>query len=154
MIEDAIVIDIDDQGTKVRMIRTSDCLSCKMDNEDACYHEKQYGTRILYADNNVEAVVGDMVTIEIESSKMIKYSFLIYLLPIIFLFVGIGIGSWVSSMNPQLGKADNVAAIIGFLTMGLSMFILFFFLKRGDKAGDMNAIIKKKLLQEHILPTA
>lgn len=144
MIEEAIVIDIDSQGTKVRMIKTSGCLSCKMDNDDACYHEKQYGTRILYADNNVGAVVGDMVVIEIESAKMIKYSFLIYLLPIVFLFVGIGLGSWIASMNPQLGKADNVSAIIGFLTMGLSIMVLFFFLRRADKRGDMNAVITKK----------
>ncbi len=146
MLEDAIVIDIDNQGTKVRMIRTSDCLSCKMDKDDVCYHEKQYGTRILYADNNVGAVLGDMVVIEIESAKMIKYSFLIYLLPVIFLFAGIGLGSWIASMNPQLGKADNVSAVTGFLTMGLSILVLFFFLRRADRKGDMNAVIKKKTI--------
>ncbi|MFH1994906.1 MAG: SoxR reducing system RseC family protein [Nitrospinota bacterium] len=154
MIEDAIVIDIDEKGTKVRMIRTNDCLSCKTTSKDSCYHEQQYGLRSLYADNNVAAEVGDMVTIEIAPAKMIKYSFLIYVLPIVFLFIGIGIGSWISSMNPQLGKADNISAIIGFLTMGLSIFILFFFLRKADRAGDMNAIISKKHRPGYMPPTA
>jgi sigma-E factor negative regulatory protein RseC len=152
MIEDAIVIDIDNKGTKVRMIRTGDCLSCKMDKDDVCYHEKQYGARILYADNNVGAEVGDMVSIEISSGKLMKYSFLIYLLPIFFLFIGIGIGSKIAAMNPALGKADNVAAVVGFLTMGLSIFILFFFLRRADRAGDMNAVIRRKLPPGYISP--
>ncbi len=77
--------------------------------------------------NAVGAKVDDRVTISFETSSLLKVSFLVYMVPVLFLILGVVIG-------------DKIAAILNYdqsifsmLTGFLFLFAAFFFVKTKGK---------------------
>ena len=76
-----------------------ECESCKA--KDACFSLGGGGANAeVKARNTAGAEVGDVVTISIKGSSLLKVSFLVYMLPILALLGGVIIGVLVSNYIP------------------------------------------------------
>ncbi len=75
------------------------------------------GKREIEVKNPENAKRGDRVRIAIEYKRSLLASFLLYILPIVFFFIGVGIGEWVWRKE----SASIVCGFVGFFTT----FVLF-----------------------------
>lgn len=106
-----------------------ECESCKA--KEACFTFGGGGANAeIRARNTAGAEVGDIVTISMAGSSLIKVSFLVYMLPILALIAGIVLGHWLSTVTPV-----NENILVGVL--GLCAFsATFVWLKK--KGGSLS----------------
>ena len=90
------------------------CATCK----GGCEAREQ----VCIAENSHGAAVGDKVIIEIDSAKVLKSAFLVYILPILVFFAGFGILS-------QVGVSEGASAVFS-VPFVAAVFLL---LRRYDK---------------------
>lgn len=87
---------------------------------------------VVEVENIVGARVGQIVKITVESKKLLFASFVVYLVPVLFLILGIALGPWlveVSGLAPGARSGDLVG-----LGAGLAlMVVVFFFIRQWDK---------------------
>lgn len=108
--EQGIVIRIDASVTWVKTTRSGACENCA--SRGACHAmggEKEVEVEVL---NPVGARPGDLVVIKIDTSPLLKATFLIYLFPILLLMAGAGAGEWISRSIGWDSSAP--AAVLGF----------------------------------------
>ncbi|MCG8502644.1 MAG: SoxR reducing system RseC family protein [Firmicutes bacterium] len=74
------------------------------------------------ARNGIEAKVGQTVQLEMKDSTILFAAFLVYIIPLVMLFIGYGAGS-------ALFADDLIGGFCGVLFMGMSFWVL----KRKDK---------------------
>lgn len=81
-----VVVAIEGDKARVRFMRSSACKSC-----GACLTvgEKEMETLV---DNNLNAVVGDRVLVQLSASSLLIASVLCYVLPLCALLIGIWLG--------------------------------------------------------------
>ena len=91
--------------------------------------------------NAVEAKVDDRVTISFETSSLLKVSFLVYMVPVLFLILGVVIG-------------DKIAAILNYdqsifsmLTGFLFLFAAFFVVKTKGKDLSQKEAYQPKIIR-------
>lgn len=103
------VVELKGKMAVVRFQRTDACGHC-----NACFH---FGSTEadIEIENICDAVVGDVVSIELHSGSMLKASAIAYGIPLIGLIVGVAVGS-------RIG--DIYAAVGGILLCGAAFFIL------------------------------
>ncbi len=117
--ERGIVIRTGASGAWVKTTRSGACESCA--SRGACHAmggEKEMEVEVL---NPVGARPGDLVVLKIDTSPLLKATFLIYLFPILLLLAGAAAGQWISS---SAGWNSAVpAAVLGFgcLAAGLAL---------------------------------
>lgn len=70
---------------------------------------------VCVAENNIGAKPGDFVSIEMQTGKVLKTAFLVYILPIIVFFAVFGIISRFSEIGSYLGGA--VSMILTFILL-------------------------------------
>jgi len=90
MIQEAVVTKVNDDGTAEVVLERynicdGNCLEC-----EKCIYEKV--TKVKVA-NPIGAFKGQKVMVESDSAKMFKAALSIYILPMIFFFVGFGLGA-------------------------------------------------------------
>ncbi len=107
-----------------------ECESCKA--KEACFTFGGGGANTeVRARNTVGAEVGDIVTISMAGSSLIKVSFLVYMLPILALIAGIVFGHWLSSVIPV--NENILVAVFGLFAFSGT----FIWLKRkGDSLSN------------------
>ncbi|MCX5751498.1 MAG: SoxR reducing system RseC family protein [Candidatus Saganbacteria bacterium] len=89
----------------------------------SCACQGKSGPKILQAINEINAKVGDKVEVEISSPKLLGAFLLVYILPILFLFLGY----WIVS----LVTADEGLKIFGgFLGLALGLLLVKFLVSR------------------------
>jgi len=71
------------------------------------------------ADNRAEATVGDNVVLELSDQQVLKAAFLIYIVPVLFLFIGVGLGT-------ALGLTETHALLMGLVGLASSFLLLKF----------------------------
>jgi len=71
------------------------------------------------ADNRAEAAVGDSVVLELSDQQVLKAAFLIYIVPVLFLFLGVGLGT-------ALELTETQALMMGLLGLVSSFLLLKF----------------------------
>ena len=129
----------------------SACESCKA--KDACTSLGGGGANAeLRARNTIGAETGDVVTIGIRSSSVLKASFLVYMLPILAMVGGIVLGHLLSRL---ISVDENVlVGVFGLLAFSGAFVWLK---KNGDKFSNKQEfipeIISKKTPQQHIPST-
>ncbi|NME35889.1 MULTISPECIES: SoxR reducing system RseC family protein [Fusobacterium] len=100
-------------------------ITVKMFKESSCAHCSGCGeasklTREIELDFNPEEreiKVGNIVTFELADSKMLKIGFLVYVIPVIMMVVGFGIGSY-------LGKSEGVSVLYSFIGLVLTFLVI------------------------------
>jgi sigma-E factor negative regulatory protein RseC len=96
-----------------------DCGACQLGEENM-----QLQVEVI---NKIGAQNGDRVEIEMSDEKVLKAAFIVYIIPLIALFVGMGL---VQLLFGQLQIVEGLSAIAGISLMVLS----FLFIRRADKA--------------------
>jgi sigma-E factor negative regulatory protein RseC len=106
----------------------------------------------ITARNTAGAEVGDIVTISMAGSSLVKVSFLVYMLPILALIAGIVLGHWLSTVIPV--KENILVGVLGLFGFSGTFVWLK---KKGDslsnKPGFVPEITAKQAPKQQIPPT-
>lgn len=114
MIQQALVISTNDKIATVKVQRHSSCKSC-----GACQMGSGSKTIEVKTINKIAAVVGDFVEIEVPTHKVMKASFLMYIIPILTLILGLYIGG-------LMGESQGINRDLASGIMGLLMMVTTF----------------------------
>ncbi|PLX80903.1 MAG: hypothetical protein C0616_06735 [Desulfuromonas sp.] len=116
------------QRAMVLCRKSSACQHCS--SKEACGLGSDEGTRLVEADNQLGAKVGDKVRIAITSRTLLRSSFLVYIVPLIALLVGAGLGQFIGEKMAQGPDPNLLAALLGSAFMVGSLLVI----KVGSKA--------------------
>lgn len=95
------------------------CESCI--SKDKCFFHKERD-KIVEAENKINAIPGDLVLVEIPSKNYILSTFVIYIVPIIFMFIGAILGEY--CLKKIIYRGVNINSIIfSFLFLLIALFI-------------------------------
>lgn len=122
--EQGLVIEVTDDVAKIKVGRHNSCKNC-----GACPGSDSI---VITAKNKIGAKPGQRVAFEVKESNFLRATFVVFILPLIALFIGVLLGGLVGnyfSFNIHLFQ------VIG----GAIMFVLsLVFVKRFDKAVNDN----------------
>lgn len=124
--EEGIVIKIDSTTAWVKTTKTHACEACAA--RASCNVMGGGKEMEVEAINHAGAKVGEKVVLFFETSPLLKATFMLYVLPILFLMAGAFIGHKMASFFNF--DASLLSAITGFLFFGL---IILFVRDRGNK---------------------
>lgn len=119
--------------------RVSGCGGCK-----GCAASCEVKTHVITLKNNLNAKVGDLVELEGEPKNILKYAFIAYMIPFIFLIVGIFAGSsyFKAHGNPNY---EILSFLVGLVSLVVSYFVVKLFDKRIAE-NDEDAIRMTRIL--------
>lgn len=126
MIEEGKVIEIKGDITKVEIRRSTSCGTCR-----ACWMAEG-GKMIAEAENLIGAKVGQRVRLQV-SGSILKAAFVVYILPLLGLIIGYGVGSFISRAIGYPGFSEKVGLISGLALLVLSFIAVRYY---GKKAGQ------------------
>ncbi len=106
-------------NAELEVRRASGCGSC-----NGCAGGCEVKTHVVTIKNTIDAKVGDLVELKGESSSILKYMFIIYMIPFVFLIAGIVLGD---SYFKSSGNANY--ELLSFGT-GVAFLIVSFFIVR------------------------
>ncbi len=133
--EEGIVTALSDTRAWVKTTRMSACSHCA--SRDSCTAQGGEAT-LVEAENPVDAKVGDRILVSMETTALLKASFLIYVFPILCLIVGAIIGQVVGlkgGLNPSW--ASPAIGGLFFVTA------LFFMKSKGNRLAQSAAYTPK-----------
>ncbi len=116
MKEDGIVCAVREDEVFVKLKRHSACLGCR-----ACSIGTD-GDMVIKAIASERVGEGDRVTVEIDSTLLVKAILIVYLLPAVGFFLGILTGLKITSLVGVYKYAEIISAFIGFAFLGLALF--------------------------------
>jgi sigma-E factor negative regulatory protein RseC len=91
--------------------------------------------------NTVGAKVDDRVTISFETSSLLKVSFLVYMIPVLFLVLGVVTGDKIASI---LNYDQSTFSVLGGF---LFLFVAFFFVKVKGRALSKKDAYQPKIIR-------
>lgn len=120
----AVVVKIEDAVAYVQAERKSSCSGC---SESSCGTSTLAGffgrkTPLYRASNEIGAKVGDQVVVGVNESALFKGTLLLYMLPLLLLFIGAVAGNALAAADAGEGYAVAGAAVglaAGFLGLKL-----------------------------------
>ncbi|ATW25904.1 SoxR reducing system RseC family protein [Candidatus Formimonas warabiya] len=120
-----VVLEVSGSMAKVKATRHSDCENC-----GACPGNQ---AMVLEARNPVGAKPGQRVAFEVKEVNMLKAAFIVYMLPLVAIFLGAWGGNWVS-------HHFGLPVLLLQITGGLLAFILsVIYIKFFDSAAHGNS---------------
>ena len=145
----------------VEVKRSELCQNCP--SKAHCSLVADEGIRKVWAENPIGAKQGDMVVIAIGGKKLIKASLLFYVIPLLALFAGAGLGKLISlsgyrlaisgmlgnTLNNILFEADNPSLFLGGFFLLLSFIFIWLWAKGKSKRAEFRPQIIEVLLNEH-----
>ena len=143
MEELGVVVEVKEDGAVVRMMRAGSCEGCSAGG--SC--KAVSGDRLLIASNPVGAKPGQHVEIKIEGGAFLKASFLVYMVPIIFLFIGAALGG---NFGPRIYggmSVDYWQALAGAAFLALSIVAVRLYDKKVKNNSMLKPVITKILDQ-------
>ncbi len=108
------VIQIKNNMITVKVNNCDTCGDCT-----ACSSKKTKDNTISF-ESNLHLKIGDSVSFEISDNAILKFSILIYIIPLIFFFCGYIVSS-------SFFKSEGIKIIISFISLLLSFILLFIF---------------------------
>lgn len=119
--------------------RASGCGGCK-----GCSASCETKTHVITLKNDLNVKAGDLVELEGKPKSILKYTFIAYMIPFIFLMVGI-----FSSSSYFKSQGNPNYEILSFLVGLFALFVSFFVVRSLDKKiaeNDEGAIKMTKIL--------
>jgi sigma-E factor negative regulatory protein RseC len=117
------IIQKKDKTAVVQIERHSACAKC-----GACHSGRGEGV-VIEAENPINAGVGDRVKIEMAARNMMSAVLIVYIIPLLSLFIGMGIGYFFALKTGRTENTDIIALGFG----GVFFIITFFLIYRYDK---------------------
>lgn len=112
------VIKIFGNKAQLEIRRTGACGNCK-----GCSASSENKAHVVILKNNIDAKVGDLVEISGEPKNILKYTFIAYMIPFIFLVVGImvSIGYFKNMGNENY---EILSFLVGLASLVVSLFLV------------------------------
>ncbi|MBF0610423.1 MAG: SoxR reducing system RseC family protein [Magnetococcales bacterium] len=144
MREEVRVVAVNGDYAEVVGQRQSGCSGCHAKASCSMMGGNRSGeeTRV-WALNQAHAQVGEWVTLEISERQFLRASFLVYLMPLFFLFLA---AAGVRTLMLPYGSedmADGMAALAGLLAVALFFWWLRHHTHGPDAKGRFQPVIKK-----------
>lgn len=98
----------------------STCAHCEA--KGACSVGSDKSSRVVDTHNHAGAEVGDVVKLETDTDKFMKSTFVLYGVPLVFLFAGALFGKWMAEVNGA--DPEGWSALFGLGSLVLSFFFL------------------------------
>jgi sigma-E factor negative regulatory protein RseC len=115
--QEGIIIEIDNHIAKVKVSRHGDCENC-----GACPGNN---AMVLEVNNEIGAQKGEHVVFELKEKNMLKAAFVVYVLPLIFIFAGVQTGMFISvHLNMHTSTLGAAGGVIAFL---LSILLIVYY---------------------------
>jgi sigma-E factor negative regulatory protein RseC len=122
--EQGLVIEVTDSIAKIRVGRHSDCKNC-----GACPGSNSI---IVNAKNEIGAKPGQRVVIEVRETNVLGAAFIVFVLPLIALFIGVMLGGLVGKYTGvNIHTLQVIGGVVAFL---LSIVVVKIF----DKSASAN----------------
>lgn len=90
---------------------------------------------IVVVSNDLNAKVGDFVELQAEVGHLLKYTFIIYMIPFVFLVGGIFIGNYVFR-DSNTDSRELLSFLSGLVSVAISLIVLKFMDKKEAKKDD------------------
>lgn len=146
MEEVGVVLEVKDNGTAVvRMSKAGSCEACSA--AGSC--KAVSGDRVLEAENRAGAVPGQHVAVEIEAGAFLRASFLVYMMPVIFLFIGAALGGKYGPAISGSLTLDYWQAIGGILFLIASVVLIRLYNNKVRKDKGLKSVITKIMEGTH-----
>lgn len=110
---------IEDDKMELEVRRGSACGGGCNDCGGSCDED----AHIVVVSNELNAKVGDFVELKAEVGNLLKYTFILYMIPFIFLVGGIFIGNYVFR-NSNTDSREMLSFLSGLVSVGLSLIVL------------------------------
>ena len=145
--ENAIIVSIENNQTWIETQRKSTCGQCSASKGcGTSVLSKVIGNKLskMKAINKIDAKVGDEVVVGLNEASLLKGAFVIYMLPLLFLFLFSLVGKFVAQ---NIGAADNELLVIIFAVVGflLGMKKVKSFSNSIEKNENYQPVILKKI---------
>ena len=140
MEETGVVAELQGGMALVKMNESGGCEGC---NAAGTCKAAQGGGRMLMAENRIGAKVGQCVTVKVEGGAFLAASFLVYIVPVIFLFVGAWAGGALSTSVLPGVRADYMQAAGGVALLALSIIVIRYLDKKAGSAKGLRPVIVK-----------
>lgn len=124
MQRDGIVVSVNDDIAKIVLKRHAACGDC-----GACHIGEENMNVEVDAVNNLNAKVGDSVTIDMETPHVLKASFIAYGIPLIILVLGIVISQKIMGIMGIMNNMELISMVIGVI----AMFVTFGVIRTKEK---------------------
>lgn len=112
MLDQGRVVKVEGNLARVEFAASSQCARC-----GAC-HMAASGKMVNEAENTIGAKVGDLVEVEISPAVTTLFPLIAFGIPVLFLFLGLGLGSLISEM---IGIIMGLAfLVLGFVVVRLT----------------------------------
>ncbi len=132
------VIKIENGQMLISMKRDSACGSC-----ESCAAGCESKEHIIKAKPRANFEVGDLVSIKVDSSKMLRGVMMVYLVPLLAFLLGIFVSNYIFS-KLSFKVQDFYSIIIGVVLLLISLVIVKAYDKKYSK-GDNDLLIINKL---------
>jgi sigma-E factor negative regulatory protein RseC len=110
-IEEGIVVKVAEQKTPTAWVKTIQSNTCKAcASRDSCMESKG-NEREVEALNLVNAKVGDLIQISIDTKALLKATFLLYVFPILCMLIG-GIIGHVIGLSRGMANTSPISALV------------------------------------------
>lgn len=120
------VVAVHGDMAKVKVVQHSACSGC----HQKCGMAHEMKEISVDARNLIAAEVGDKVLLELHHRQVLNAALMVYILPLLFLFIGVGIGTYYLDTELQ-------ALVVGLLGLGGSFLALKYVveprLRRGQR---------------------
>jgi sigma-E factor negative regulatory protein RseC len=131
--ETGVVVGVQGEQALVELEASKECESC-----GACLYTET-GRMVAPIANSLKAGVGDVVRISIEPKLVLAAAFIVYMMPIIFFFLGYGVSMW-------LGRVLNQAPeTFGMVGGGLFLIASFVLVRHLDKRAKITRRFEPKM---------
>jgi len=118
--EQGLVIRVDSTGTWVTTGKSEACESCS--SKGAC-HTLGGGKAVeVLVLNPIGAGIGDRIVLKMDTSRLLKATFLVYMFPILMLILGAGAGEWIARSSGL--DATAYPALLGFGGLAAGLLIM------------------------------
>lgn len=145
--ENATVVLIENNQTWIETQRKSACGQCSANKGcGTSVLSKVLGTKLskMKAINKIDAQVGDEVVVGLNEGSLLKGAFIIYMLPLLFLFLFSFIGQLISQ-NLQIHNSEILVVVFAVLGFYLGMQRVKIFSKSIEKNESYQPVILNKI---------
>lgn len=122
------VIRVQGEVATVEVTRHEACRHC-----NACDFGRT-DSIVVEATNRAGARPGDEVELELESSRVLGAAFVAYMVPLLFMVVGIYLGTVLARATGRAGSASLFGAVLGLALLGVSYGVVYAYGRRVNPA--------------------
>lgn len=121
---EGIVIEVKGDIARVKVARHGECKNC-----GSCPGDQSIILNVL---NPINATEGQHVIFKVKEENMLKAAFIVYILPLIGIFLGAAAGGWISS---QLNFSRQLFQIFGG---AVALILSIIYIKHYEKTSRKN----------------